>query len=111
MILVGFNGTFFHMAPLSPRASDCQSMSGFRADVDEDYAWLQANTFAKHPDVFPEDKFGLSDFRWAIGVVLSRSFFIDGELRLTPLADFANHETSRDTLEPAGESTCEMLAN
>lgn len=78
-------------------------MSGFSADVDEDYAWLAQNTFGANPTVFPEDKFGSADFRWAVGVALSRSFFVDGELRLTPLVDFANHASSRSMLEPIGE--------
>lgn len=79
-----------------------QGISGFCADVDEDYAWLQKNAFAANPDVFPSDKFGPDDFRWAVGVALSRSFFVNGELRLTPLVDFANHSSSRAMLEPTG---------
>lgn len=78
-------------------------MSGFKADVDEDYGWLAKHAFDKNPNVFPPEKFRIADFRWAVGVALSRSFFVDGELRLTPLIDFANHETSPVTLEPEGE--------
>lgn len=80
-----------------------QGISGFSADVDEDYAWLNQNAFAKHPEIFPADKFGPEDFRWAVGVALSRSFFVNGELRLIPLVDFANHAPSRGVLEPTGE--------
>ncbi|CAM9930891.1 unnamed protein product [Ascophyllum nodosum] len=81
-------------------ASSTRGISGFCADVNEDYAWLQQNVFAKNPGVFPSDKFGPDDFRWAIGVSLSRSFFVNGELRLTPLVDFANHSSSRAMVEP-----------
>lgn len=79
-----------------------QGISGFGADVDEDYAWLSKNTFANNPGVFPADKFGPEDFRWAVGVALSRSFFVNGELRLTPLVDFANHASLRGVFEPTG---------
>lgn len=79
-----------------------QGISGFVADVDEDYAWLNQNVFAKNPKVFPADKFGPDDFRWAVGVTLSRSFFVDGELRLSPLVDFANHSSARGAVEPTG---------
>lgn len=70
--------------------------------MDEDYAWLAENAFDKNPKVFAADKFGPTDFRWAVGVALSRSFFVDGELRLTPLVDFVNHASSRSMLEPTG---------
>lgn len=84
------------------RRTFSQGISGFVADVDEDFAWLSENAFAKHPKVFPADKFGPGDFRWAVGVALSRSFFVDGELRLTPLVDFANHSSLRGVSEPTG---------
>eukprot|EP00904_Undaria_pinnatifida_P009704 jgi/Undpi1/5864/HiC_scaffold_2.g01138.m1 len=86
-------------------ASSTRGISGFSADVDEDYAWLNQNAFAKNPTVFHADKFGPDDFRWAVGVALSRSFFVNGELRLTPLIDFANHSSSRVVQEPTGGST------
>lgn len=70
--------------------------------MDEDYAWLNQNAFAKNPEVFPADMFGPEDFRWAVGLALSRSFFVSGELRLTPLVDFANHSSSRVVKEPTG---------
>lgn len=79
-----------------------QGISGFSADVAEDYAWLSQNAFSKNPEVFPAEKFGPEDFRWAVGVALSRSFFVSGELRLTPLVDFANHASVRGVLEPTG---------
>lgn len=79
-----------------------QGISGFGDDVDEDYAWLSQNTFKNNPNVFPADKFGPEDFRWAVGMALSRSFFVNGELRLTPLVDFANHASLRGVSEPTG---------
>lgn len=91
------------------RARNPQGISGFGADVDEDYAWLAKNVFGANPTIFPEDKFGPADFRWAVGVALSRSFFVDGELRLTPLVDFANHASSRSMLEPNGEVRCMVV--
>ncbi|CAM9861187.1 unnamed protein product, partial [Hapterophycus canaliculatus] len=82
-----------------------QGISGFSDDVDEDYTWLSQNAFAGNPEVFPADKFGAKDFRWAVGVALSRSFFVNGELRLTPLVDFANHASLPGVLEPTGGTT------
>lgn len=73
--------------------------------MDEDYAWLNQNVFAKNPAVFPAEKFGPDDFRWAMGVALSRSFFVNGELRLTPLVDFVNHSSSRAMVEPTGKGS------
>lgn len=84
---------------------ETKGISGFSDDVDEDYAWLSKNAFAATPDVFPADKFGAEDFRWAVGVALSRSFFVNGELRLTPLVDFANHASLPGVLEPTGGCT------
>lgn len=74
--------------------------------MDEDYAWLNQNAFAKNPKVFPANVFGPEDFRWAVGLALSRSFFVNGELRLTPLIDFANHSSSRVVKEPTGARLC-----
>ncbi|CAM9946422.1 unnamed protein product [Discosporangium mesarthrocarpum] len=84
-------------------ASSTRGISGFGEDVDEDYAWLQVNAFGPNPDVFPAGDFTPELFRWAVGVALSRSFFIDGELRMVPLVDFANH-SPRSRREPEGAS-------
>ncbi|CAM9496112.1 unnamed protein product [Choristocarpus tenellus] len=85
-------------------ASSTRGISGFGDDVDEDYAWLQANTFGPNPKAFPPAEFTLELFRWAVGVVLSRSFFVDGELRMVPLVDFVNH-SPRSRREPEGGPT------
>lgn len=99
--------TLVHKTPhvLRPwsRSEQAQGISGFCDDVDEDYSWLEQNVFSKNPTVFPSDKYGPEDFRWAVGLALSRSFFVNGELRLTPLVDFANHASSRGMLEPTGK--------
>lgn len=69
-------------------------------DLEEDAAWLMDQVFEKDPDRFPQkarwngedvDCFNVEGFRWAMAIVQSRSFFVDGCLRLIPLLDMCNH--------------------
>lgn len=69
-------------------------------DLEEDISWLKTNIFDKDRATFPEtiewngkrlDCFSLQGFKWAMSLARSRSFFLDGRLRLLPLLDFCNH--------------------
>lgn len=69
-------------------------------DLEEDISWLKTNVFDKDRATFPEtvewngkrfDCFNLQGFKWAMALARSRSFFLDGRLRLLPLLDFCNH--------------------
>lgn len=62
------------------------------AEVDEDYAWLEVNAFSEDRALFSPEAFSYENWRWAVGVVMSRSYFVDGATRLTPGVDFANHD-------------------
>lgn len=70
--------------------SSTRGFSGLKEDVADDHAWLSANVFSESPP-FPADAFTLDAFAWAVGCILSRSFFVEGALHLAPLVDFANH--------------------
>lgn len=73
-------------------------------DLEEDAAWLMENVFSKKPEVFPEKVtldngtempcFSLEGFTWAMAIVQSRSYFLDGKLRLLPYMDMCNHDDS-----------------
>lgn len=70
-------------------------------DAEEDAAWWEERVWSQHRDVFPatvdddngvaRDCFTLEGFQWALATVYSRSVFVDGMLRLVPIADYANH--------------------
>lgn len=70
-------------------------------DIEEDATWLIANVFDKDRRRFPETVdwngreiscFGTKGFLWAVSLALSRSFFLDGSLRLIPVLDMCNHD-------------------
>jgi [ribulose-bisphosphate carboxylase]/[fructose-bisphosphate aldolase]-lysine N-methyltransferase len=83
-------------------------------DLEEDFNWLNDNIFAKDRITFPEtivvvaaavagdtttttverivSCFSLRGFTWAMSMVQSRSFFLEGALRLIPLIDYGNHD-------------------
>lgn len=71
-------------------------------DIEEDAQWWEENIWGKNRNVFPEtvsvgeggierDCFNLKGFQWAMSMVYSRSIFVDGLIRLVPIADYANH--------------------
>jgi len=84
-------------------------------DVDDDAAWLEETLWNADRRTFPETVslrirspdgtdddddddwieerpcFSPEGFRYAVALVRSRSFFVDGSLRLLPFLDFANH--------------------
>jgi [ribulose-bisphosphate carboxylase]/[fructose-bisphosphate aldolase]-lysine N-methyltransferase len=78
-------------------------------DVEEDASWLVENVFANDRKRFPDTVswngenipcFSVDGFKWAMALSLSRSFFLDGTLRLIPFLDMCNHsddcEEARD---------------
>ena len=69
-------------------------------DIDEDALWLVQNVFEKDRTRFPETVtlneeirpcFSADGVKWAMALSRSRSFFLDGTLRLIPLLDLCNH--------------------
>ena len=78
-------------------------------DLEDDATWLEENIFSKDRDRFPEhvqrngervDCFNQNGFRWAIALVQSRSFFVDGCQRLIPFLDMCNHSDEGDEVQP-----------
>lgn len=83
-------------------------------DIDDDSSWLDENAWSADRDTFPETiKLQIGDsveerqcfspdgFRYAVSLVRSRSFFVDGSMRLLPYLDYANHD-DYDSLEMVG---------
>mmetsp|Transcript_35701 Transcript_35701/g.52352 ORF Transcript_35701/g.52352 Transcript_35701/m.52352 type:complete len:612 (+) Transcript_35701:171-2006(+) len=65
-------------------------------DADEDGIWCNERIWSKDRGKFPEivnsmECFTPKGFRWALSLAMSRSVFVDGELRIVPVVDFANH--------------------
>lgn len=69
-------------------------------DVEEDASWLVQNIFEKQRAKFPETVpwngqmipcYSVQGFTWALALAKSRSFFLNGSLRLLPLLDMCNH--------------------
>ncbi|KAL7532490.1 hypothetical protein ACHAXR_004659 [Thalassiosira sp. AJA248-18] len=75
-------------------------------DIDDDSSWLDEKVWSLDRTKFPETVkvpvgdngvearpcFSPEGFRCAVSLVRSRSFFVDGSLRLLPFLDFANHD-------------------
>jgi [ribulose-bisphosphate carboxylase]-lysine N-methyltransferase len=83
-------------------------------DIEDDASWLNEKLWNSDRVKFPESvtlKIGDAEetrpcysqdgFRYAVALVRSRSFFVDGALRLLPFLDYANHDDG-DTLEISG---------
>ena len=45
-------------------------------DVAQDFAWLDERVFCKDRAAFPAHQFGAEQWAWAVGVAISRSFFV-----------------------------------
>jgi hypothetical protein len=69
-------------------------ISELSSEVDLDFEWLEENVFGPDRQRFPEAQFDRATWRWAVGIALSRSFFVDGATRLAPFIDFVNHDTT-----------------
>jgi len=74
-------------------------------DIEDDSSWLDENAWSLDRETFPEtiklqigdsveerQCFSTDGFRYAVSLVRSRSFFVDGSLRLLPYLDYANHD-------------------
>ena len=74
-------------------------------DIEDDASWLDENAWSLDRETFPEtiklqigdsveerQCFSTEGFRYAVSLVRSRSFFVDGSLRLLPYLDYANHD-------------------
>jgi len=81
-------------------------------DIEDDATWWEERIWSKNRNAFPEfvevpnldgtstqkrNCFNQDGFKWAMSMVNSRSVFVDGQLRLVPIADYANHY---DTVDP-----------
>ena len=69
-------------------------------DIEEDATWMMDYIWKDKKDTFPETVtlkgreypcFSVKGFTWAMALVQSRSFFLDGASRLIPFLDFVNH--------------------
>lgn len=69
-------------------------------DLEDDIAWLMENVFAKNKERYPDKVtldgeerscFNTAGFTWAMAIAQSRSFFLDGKLRILPYLDMCNH--------------------
>lgn len=70
-------------------------------DLEDDATWLMEHVFSKNKERYPETVtldgserpcFNLEGFTWALAIVQSRSFFVDGQTRLIPFLDMCNHD-------------------
>lgn len=74
-------------------------------DIEDDSGWLEEKVWANDRTKFPESVtlqigteketrpcYSPEGFRYAVALVRSRSFFVDGALRLLPYLDYANHD-------------------
>jgi [ribulose-bisphosphate carboxylase]/[fructose-bisphosphate aldolase]-lysine N-methyltransferase len=104
-------------------------------DIEEDYTWLVKNVFDKdRTKRFPEyvtvqlpdsgsssdaataaaaaaastktmPCFSLEGMKWAMAIAKSRSFFLDGSLRLIPLLDMCNHQDDANEVQAGSMGT------
>ncbi|KAL3786067.1 hypothetical protein ACHAWO_007256 [Cyclotella atomus] len=83
-------------------------------DIEDDASWLSEKLWSSDRVKFPESVvlrvgdaeetrpcYSQDGFRYAVALVRSRSFFVDGALRLLPYLDYANHDDF-GTLEISG---------
>mmetsp|Transcript_36983 Transcript_36983/g.54108 ORF Transcript_36983/g.54108 Transcript_36983/m.54108 type:complete len:589 (+) Transcript_36983:164-1930(+) len=75
-------------------------------DVEDDVSWLEERVWSADRSKFPEqitlndgvggettmELFTTKGFKYALALVNSRSYYVDGALRLIPILDFANHQ-------------------
>jgi len=86
----------------SLKGCSTRPIQDFTQEVKDDFAWLQENVFAPHSDEFPEQYFNEAAWCHAVGLAVSRSFFVDGATRLTPFLDFVNHDDRGNELKSGG---------
>ena len=81
------------------------SKSCFKQCLSKDYdGWTHAIDESLEGDnkVRSHDCFNLQGFTWALSIVYSRSYFLDGTLRLLPILDYANHKEGCNELQGKG---------
>lgn len=83
------------------QASSTKKIYRILDDIDEDAAWLEERIWSLDRTKFPETVelngetypcFNANGFSWAMSIVVSRSVYVDGSLRLIPIVDMANHD-------------------
>ncbi|KAL3799928.1 hypothetical protein HJC23_007401 [Cyclotella cryptica] len=90
-------------------------------DIDDDSSWLEEKVWSENRIRFPPTVtlridgtdngeetrpcFTQQGFRYAVSLVRSRSFFLDGSLRLLPYLDYANHDDEGRELVGGGVGT------
>ena len=83
------------------QSSSTKKMYRILDDIDEDANWLNEKVWSLDREKFPETVnldgeeyacFSSAGFSWAMSVVTSRSYFVDGTSRLVPFMDMANHD-------------------
>ncbi|GAX20562.1 [ribulose-bisphosphate carboxylase]/[fructose-bisphosphate aldolase]-lysine N-methyltransferase [Fistulifera solaris] len=75
-------------------------------DMEEDFAWWKKQVLDVNRQRFPESVhdqpcFSWTGFQWAMAVIQSRSFFLDGALRCIPLLDMCNHDDAAEEIQTA----------
>lgn len=83
-------------------------------DMQDDFAWWNQHVLQKDRTRFPEYILSTTDnknqqqqqhcftwkgFQWAMAIVQSRSFFLDGSLRIIPLLDMCNHDDAAQEIQ------------
>ena len=86
-------------------------------DIEEDVQWLTEHVFDKDRERFPATVvpswraaeadtelpcFSLAGYTWAMALVQSRSFFLDGTLRLIPFLDACRHDSDAVEIQSTG---------
>ena len=66
-------------------------------DIEEDALWWKEKVWSKDRNIFPEVAGGRpcfteEGFKWAYAIAMSRCVFVDSELKLCPIIDYANHD-------------------
>jgi [ribulose-bisphosphate carboxylase]/[fructose-bisphosphate aldolase]-lysine N-methyltransferase len=83
-------------------------------DIEEDAVRLVKNVFSKNRSVFPETVvwngetvscFSVDGIKWAMALSRSRSFFLDGTLRLIPFLDMCNHADDGEEIRDGNMGT------
>lgn len=82
-------------------------------DIEEDALWLLENVFedrTRFPDKVSWNGetipcFSVEGFKWAMALSSSRSFFLDGTLRLIPFLDMSNHSDDGEEVRDGNMGT------
>jgi len=91
------------------------SSKSLRAKLEREYSELEENTFKRHRDILPVDKFTFELFLWAFVMLLSRAARLSNkisgeELALVPYADLMNHNPYSNTYIDAQRSGMPLIS-